>query len=91
MSKTLSEIQKSKGVEMVASLVSGDEMRRDGEFAVSKLAEYRALIAEGGLDGWRIIDTLLGDDLGAPLRFVQFFVDGKVLVSIPYNKPKRSR
>jgi hypothetical protein len=76
-------------VEIIAPLVDGGEMRWDGEFAAGKLAEYEALAAAGGLAGWHIIHELLSDDWGPPPRAVQFFEEGKMVASIPYDRPKR--
>jgi hypothetical protein len=78
-------------VEIVASLVDGSEMRWDGQFATAKLAEYRSLVSVGGLEGWQIIHQLLSDDWGPPPRFVQFLVNGNMVASIPYDRPKRYR
>jgi hypothetical protein len=77
-------------VEIVANFVNGDAQTWDGQFAADTLAEYRALVAQGW-GGWQLIDKLLGDDWGAPPRGVQFFVNGDLVASIYYEKPKRSR
>jgi hypothetical protein len=63
----------------------------DGEDAAELLARYQALVVAGGLDGWQIIEGMLGDDWGAPPRSVQILVNGKELARIPYDKPKRRR
>ncbi len=80
----------SKRVEIIANFVNGDQQTWDGEIAAAKLVEYHALVAQG-LEGWRLIEALLGDDWGPPPRGVKFFVNGEVVASLPYDRPKRPR
>jgi hypothetical protein len=72
-------------------LINGDLWPHEGEFAAQLLLKYQGLVARGGLQGWEIIHALLGDDWGAPPTYVQFRVNGKVVATVPYDRPKRSR
>jgi hypothetical protein len=72
------------------SFVNGDGREWDAEFASKKLLEYEKLV-KAGMEGWRLIEALFGDDWGPPPRGVQFLVNGKAVATIPYGKPKRSR
>lgn len=77
-------------VKIFMSFVNGDGREWDGEFASEKLLEYEKLV-RAGMEGWRLIEALFGDDWGPPPRGVQFFVNDKVVASIYYDKPKRRR
>jgi hypothetical protein len=72
------------------SFVNGDGREWDGAFASEKLQEYEKLV-KAGMEGWRLIEALFGDDWGPPPRGVQFLVNGKAVASIYYDKPKPSR
>lgn len=78
-------------VEVFVHLINGDFSPYEGEFAAELLLKYQRLIAHGGLEGWEIIHGMLGDDWGAPPKYVQILVDGEEIARIPYDKPKRSR
>ena len=78
-----------KRVKIFMSFVNGDGREWAGAFASKKLLEYEKQ-AKLGMEGWRLIEALFGDDWGAPPRGVQFLVNGKVVASINYDKPKRS-
>jgi hypothetical protein len=79
-----------ENVEIVISLVDGGEKRIDGHAAADILAEYRKLVAQG-LEGWRLIHELLGDDWGPPPIYVRILVNGEMVATIPYDRPRRSR
>lgn len=79
-----------ENVEIVISLVDGGERRIDGQAAADILAEYHKLVTQG-LEGWKLIHALLGDDWGPPPIYVRFLVSGETVAKIPYHKPKRSR
>ena len=72
------------------SFVNGDGREWDGEFAAKKLLEYEKLV-KAGMEGWRLIEALFGDDWGPPPRHAQFLVNDALVASIYYDKPKRSR
>jgi hypothetical protein len=91
MSKNFAPLDlRRENIEIVISLVDGGERRIDGQAAADILAEYHKLVAHG-LEGWRLIHALLGDDWWPPPTYVQILVKGVVLASIPYDKPKRLR
>jgi hypothetical protein len=80
----------SKRVEINMSFVNGNGQTWDGAFASHKLLQCEELV-KAGIEGWRLIEALFGDDWGPPPQGVQFLVRGKVVASINYDRPKRSR
>ena len=73
-------------IEALADLVDGSQMPYEGEW----LLRYQTLMATG-LEGWKLIDALIGDDLRPPPVSLQILRDGKEIARIPYDKPKRRR
>ena len=71
------------------TFVNGDSREWGGAFASKTLMKYEKLV-KVGMENWRLIEALFGDDWGAPPRGMRIAVNGKIVASVPYDRPNRS-